>query len=241
MLAGAQRSEEHRARDRYRHPKETLLFFGLRPEMTVVELWPGADGWYTEILAPLLREHGRFYAAQWPPSPDSSYITTGLARFRDKLASDPGSYDRVIITTLGDSVNEIAPAGSADMVLTFRNLHSWMGRGELDAVVAAAFRALKPGGIFGVVEHRGNDGQPQDPKARSGYVNETFAVERIEAGGFRLVAKSAINANGADTKDYEAGVWALPPTLRMGQADRERMLKIGESDRFTLRFVKPEK
>lgn len=238
ILAGDHRSEAHRARDRYRHPKETLLFFGVRPEMQIVEIWPGGEGWYTEILAPLVRGQGRYYAAQYAADPSNEYASRELARFREKLASRPDLYDRVIVTTLGPAGAPIAPPGSVDMVVSFRNIHSWMSRGWAPQAFAAMYAALKPGGVLGVVEHRGRGGE-QDPKARSGYVNEDYAVRLIEAAGFRLVGKSAVNDNALDTKDYEQGVWTLPPTLRLGATDRQKYLDIGESDRFTLKFEKP--
>lgn len=239
ILQSAERSAEHKARDAYRHPKDTLLFFGIRPEMTVVEAWPGGAGWYTEILAPLLRNKGKYYAAQYEPDPSSAYITRQRESFQQKLASRPEIFDKVIVTTLGPAGAPIAPPGSADLVLTFRNFHSWMARDWAPQAFAAMYAALKPGGVLGVVEHRGKGGE-QDAKARSGYVNEDHAVRLIEAAGFRLVAKSSINDNPKDTKDYEQGVWTLPPTLRLGPTDREKYLAIGESDRFTLKFEKPK-
>jgi predicted methyltransferase len=239
VLAGDHRPEAHRARDVYRHPRETLLFFGLRPNMHVVEIWPENGGWYTEIIAPLVRERGRYYAATMAPDPSSKLITSRLASFRDKLASRPDLYDRVVITTLDEQGGEIAPPESVDMVLTFRNMHNWMAGGWADKAFAAMYRALKPGGVLGVVEHRGNPETPQDPLAKSGYVNEQYAIDLIESQGFRLVAKSEINANPRDTKDYEQGVWTLPPVYRLGDRDREKYTAIGESDRFTLKFIKP--
>ncbi|HEY8508601.1 MAG TPA: hypothetical protein VIL32_09605 [Steroidobacteraceae bacterium] len=241
ILAGDHRSEAHRARDAHRHPRETLLFFGLRPNMHVVEIWPENGGWYTEIIAPLVREQGRYYAATMAPDPSSKLITNRLASFRDKLASRPDLYDRVVITTLDKEGGEIAPPGSVDMVLTFRNMHNWMADGWADKAFAAMYRALKPGGVLGVVGHRGNPDTPQDPRAKTGYVNEQYAIDLIESQGFRLVAKSEINANPRDTKDYEQGVWTLPPVYRLGERDREKYTAIGESDRFTLKFIKPER
>ena len=237
VLSGDHRSVENKARDKYRHPKETLLFFGIRPEMSVVEVWPGA-GWYTEVLAPLLRENGQYYAAHYAPNPESKSITDGLQRYRDKLAARPDVYDKVQVTEMGQGSGDIAPPGSVDMVLTFRNVHSWMGRGWAPEAFAKMYKALKPGGVLGVVEHRGAGGE-QDPQAKSGYVNEDYAIELIEDAGFKLVAKSEINANPKDTKDYEQGVWTLPPTYRLGEQDKEKYAAIGESDRFTLKFVKP--
>jgi predicted methyltransferase len=240
VLAGDYRSQANRQRDVYRHPKETLLFFGVRPESTVVEVWPGSAGWYTEIIAPLVRAEGKYYAAQFQPDPKSKYITDNLKAFNDKLASRPDLYRKVIVTSLGPTAFDIAPPGTADIVVTFRNLHNWMARGYAPQAIAAMYRALKPGGVLGVVEHRGNPAVPQDPQAKSGYVNEEYAIRMIEEAGFKLVAKSEINANPRDTKDYEQGVWTLPPTFRLGDKDRERYTTIGESDRFTLKFEKPK-
>jgi len=239
VLAGNQRSAENRARDVYRHPKETLLFFGLRPEMKVVEIWPDPGGWYTEVIAPLVREKGKYYAAVLDAAPGNANQEKRVADFRAKLAGRPDLYDRVEVAVLSESGKDLVPPASVDMVLTFRNIHNWMARGKAEQHFAAMFRALKPGGTLGVVEHRGNAAKPQDPQARSGYVNEQYAIDLIEAQGFKLVAKSEINANPKDTKDYEQGVWTLPPVYRLGDVDRDKYREIGESDRFTLRFVKP--
>lgn len=238
-LKGAHRSDANKARDVYRHPRETLTFFGLRQEMTVVELWPGSGGWYTEVLAPILRSKGKLYAAHIDPDTASQGARDGLKSYRDKLAADPEIYGKVVVTALGPAATEIAPEGSADLVVTFRNIHNWMARDWAAKAFGAAFKALKPGGVFGVVEHRGNPAVPQDPKAASGYVNEDHAVRMIEAAGFKLVARSEVNANPKDTKDYEHGVWTLPPNFRLGDQDRAKYAAIGESDRFTLKFVKP--
>lgn len=241
ILAGDQRSAENRARDVYRHPKDSLLFFGLRPNMKVVEVWPGSGGWYTEIIAPLVRDKGQYYAAQFPADPSSKYITDALNAYKTKLQARPDLYSKVVVTELGPNGGDIAPPGTVDMVVTFRNLHNWMARDYAPKAFEAMYRALKPGGVLGVVEHRGNPATPQDPKAKSGYVNEDYALKLIEGAGFKLVAKSEINANPQDTKDYEQGVWTLPPTYRLGDKDREKYAAIGESDRMTLKFVKPKK
>lgn len=237
ILASDHRSHANRARDAYRHPAETLLFFGIEPEMTVVEVWPGA-GWYTEILAPLLRDNGKLYTAQLDPEA-SEYANTVVQRYRTKLESNPALYDRVVVTTLAANAKEpIAPAESADLVLTFRNLHNWMMFGWERQALEAMHAALKPGGVLGIVEHRGNPASPQDPKAGSGYVNEQFAIDLIESVGFELIDRSEINANPKDEKNYEKGVWTLPPTFAAGDEDRRRYAAIGESDRFTLKFRK---
>lgn len=239
-LAGDHRSDANRARDAWRHPKETLAFFGLRQDMTVMEVWPGGGGWYTEILAPVLREHGRYIAASFDPKSTSKYAQDSMKAYADKLASRPDLYDRVTIVALQDP-NELKPVppGTVDMVLTFRNLHNWMSREAADKMLAAMYAALKPGGILGMVEHRGAPGQPQDPLAKSGYVRTDHAIALARKAGFELAGESEVNANPKDTKDHPNGVWSLPPTFRGGDADRAKFAAIGESDRFTLRFRKP--
>src|SRR5215469_6873917 len=239
ILAGDQRSPEERARDVYRHPKETLLFFGIRPEMKVLEVWP-EPGWYTAVIAPLVREKGKYYAAVIAPDPASKYITHRLEEYHARLAARPDVYDRVTVVTFPTDGGDAVPPGSVDMVLTFRNIHNWMARDQAAQAFRTMYRALKPGGVLGVVEHRGNPAVPQDPKAKSGYVNEDYAIKLIEDQGFRLVGKSGVNDNPRDTKDYEQGVWTLPPTYRLGAKDHDKYAAIGESDRFTLKFVKPK-
>jgi predicted methyltransferase len=240
ILADPHRSEADRARDRYRHPKDTLLFFGVRPEMTVLEVWP-EPGWYTDIIAPLVRDRGKYYAAVMEPDPASQFVTGRLASFRNKLAADPTLYGNATIVTFPAHGGDVVPPGSIDLVVTFRNIHNWMSEGTASDAFATIFKALKPGGMLGVVDHRGSPGVPQDPKAKSGYVSEEYAIKLIEAQGFRLLGTSEINANPKDTKDYEQGVWTLPPTFRLGDKDRDKYTEIGESDRFTLKFEKPAK
>jgi predicted methyltransferase len=238
ILAGEQRTSEERARDVYRHPKETLLFFGIRPEMQVLEVWP-EPGWYTEIIAPLLRAKGKYYAAVIQADPSNKYLTQRLSDYQSKLAAHPELYDKVSVVSFPSDGGDVLPPNSVDMVVTFRNIHNWMARDAASQAFATMYRALKPGGILGVVEHRGNPALAQDPHAKSGYVNEDYAIKLIEAQGFRLVAKSEVNANPKDSKDYEQGVWTLPPTYRLGSKDHDKYAAIGESDRFTLRFIKP--
>jgi predicted methyltransferase len=235
-LAGPQRTEAERARDAWRHPKETLLFFGLRPEMTVVEITPGA-GWYMKVIAPLLREQGRYIAAL-PATGEGQIVERQLQQFNALVTQWPEKLGKAEVAPFLPG-QPIAPDGTADMVLTFRNIHSWMGRDNAAAAFESMYRVLKPGGVLGVVEHRGNPAVPQDPRAGSGYVNQEYAIRLIESAGFRLVATSEINANPKDTKDYPRGVWTLPPGLAEGDKDRARYEAIGESDRFTLKFVKP--
>jgi len=239
-IAGDHRSESSRARDAYRHPKETLTFFGLRGDMTVMEIWPGAGGWYTEILAPVLRDRGRLIAASWDPDMDNKFVQDGLAAYRAKLDARPDVYGKVEVVALQYPTRmEPVPPGSVDMILTFRNIHNWMPRGAALPMLEAMLAALKPGGILGVVEHRASPHAPQDAKAASGYVREDYAIALIEGVGFELLGRSEVNANPADPRDHERGVWTLPPTLRLGDVDREKYLAIGESDRFTLKFRKP--
>lgn len=240
ILADPHRPEADRARDRYRHPKDTLLFFGIRPEMAVLEVWP-EPGWYTDVIAPLVRDRGKYYGAVMQADPASQYVSARLEAYRNKLASDPTLYGSASIVTFPADGSDVVPPGSVDMVVTFRNLHNWMARGTAPQVFAKIFKALKPGGVLGVTDHRGNPAIPQDPKAKSGYVNEEYAIQLIEAQGFKLVGSSEVNTNPKDTKDYEQGVWTLPPTYRLGDKDREKYAAIGESDRFTLKFVKPGK
>ena len=242
-LAGDHRSEENRARDKYRHPKETLAFFGFRADMTVVEVWPGG-GWYTEILAPALKEKGTLYAAQYSVNPPFAYQRRYFGSFLMKVGTVPDPYRAVTITSLDFPYElELAPRGSADMVLTFRNVHNWLGEGygEDSARLGfvAMFDALKPGGILGVVDHRWPDPGNEDPLAANGYVSEERVIAAAEGVGFEFAGRSDINRNPKDTHDYPDGVWTLPPTLALGDQDRDQYLAIGESDRMTLKFVKP--
>lgn len=239
VLDGEHRSAENRARDAWRHPQETLDFFGIRPDMTVVELWPGA-GWYTQVLAPYLRDEGVLYAAHFPTDAKQDYYRRGRAAFDAMLAAAPMLYDRVRVTALAPpEMLEIAPEGSADAVLTFRNLHNWYGMGADIAVLRAAFKALKPGGVLGIVDHRAAPGTTGEQMKKSGYLTEDTVIAAATDAGFELEQKSEINANPRDTRDHPKGVWTLPPTLALGDQDREHYLAIGESDRMTLLFRKP--
>lgn len=238
VVAGSHRSDADKARDAHRHPVETLTFFGIRPDSTVVELWP-FGGWYTKILAPYLRERGVYYAAAMDPASTDANDQRYNASLNEVLAADPGLYSNVKMSVLAPGKFEIAPAGSADLVLSFRNIHNWVWAGIDKDVYAAAFTALKPGGVLGIVEHRHADPSYEPRQPGQAYVGEEWAIAQIEAAGFKLDARSDINNNPKDTKDHPRGVWTLPPTYAMGDQDRAKYEAIGESDRFTLRFVKP--
>lgn len=238
LVDGPQRSPLNRARDPFRHPLDDLEFFGIVPTDTVVEILPGGAGYWTEILAPYLRDRGRYIAANPPLTDTSDEAVKGNAAFAAKIAADPGDLGKTesVAFTTG---RDIVPPGTADTVLTFRNVHNWMADGSAAAVFATFFRALKQGGTLGIEEHRGRTDAPQDPLAKSGYVRQDAVVAMAEQAGFRLFATSEINANPKDTKDYAAGVWTLPPTYRLKDVDRAKYAAIGESDRMLLRFVKP--
>lgn len=225
-------------RDKYRQPQAELEFFGIKPTMTVVEIAPGG-GYWTEILGPYLQDKGTYYTAITPRTA-SERAAQGYDNWQRKLAANP-AYGKVKISELGGGTFNPAPEGSADMVLTFRNVHNWMDGGVIDEVFASFFKALKPGGVLGVEEHRASNDQPQDPKAASGYVREDYAIALAEKAGFEYVGKSEILANPKDTKNWPKGVWTLPPTLALGAQDREKYLAIGEADNFVLKFRKPTK
>ncbi|HWH49801.1 MAG TPA: methyltransferase [Burkholderiales bacterium] len=241
-LTGTHRADANKARDKYRHPKETLLFFGLKPDMTVVEIWPSA-GWWTEILAPVLKDRGHYYAAwfatQAKGAPD--FLKEREKGFDAMLAGRPDLYGKVVKTALlAPEYVDIAPKGSADMVLTFRNVHNWAKAGNADAMFKAFYDVLKPGGILGVKDHRAKPGTPFERQIDSGYMTEAWVIETAQKAGFKLDNKSEINANPRDSADYPGGVWTLPPTLRnVSDVDRSKYIAIGESDRMTLKFVKP--
>jgi predicted methyltransferase len=219
------------ARDAVRHPAEVLSFFGVRPNATVVEIWPGG-GYWTEILAPYLRGFGTYIVAV-PNAPKP------LATFSARVAANRALYGRIEVAQLGPDHIDFATPGSADFVLTFRNVHNWMAEGYADDMFAAFYRVLKPGGILGLEEHRGRTDVPQDPKADNGYVRQDYTVALATKAGFELVGSSEVNANPRDTKDYPKGVWSLPPTYREGDTNHAKYAAIGEADNFVLKFRKP--
>ena len=242
-LDGAHRSPENKARDSQRHPLETLLFFGLRPDMTVIELWPGGGGWFTEVLAPVLRERGKLISTNFDTTgPADSYGVKSGKKYQEKLASNPAVYDKVGVVTIKDpKALNLGQDGTVDLVVTFRNTHGWVEDGNEASVYGAAFKALKSGGVLGVEQHRAKPGPVDDVKkqAATGYLPEDWVISRVESFGFKFAGKSEINANPKDTKDYDKGVWALPPSLENGEKDKAKYQAIGESDRMTLKFVKP--
>lgn len=254
VIAGTQRSEQNVARDKYRHPYEMLRFGGLKDDMTVVEITPGAAGYWTEILAPYLKDEGRYIAVLFNPEAAEdqevrSFISGAKQRFEDKLAADPDSFAKAEIALL--NYDDLVPEGSADMVLLARNMHDFMGAhggpNTIEALFAVIYKALKPGGVLVVEDHRGDPTKAQDPKAVSGYVREDYAIALAEKTGFKLMDKSELLANPKDTKDYKGGVFSLPPGLRsavgqpLGPQEKFKMQAIGESDRFLMKLEKPKR
>jgi predicted methyltransferase len=234
-LNGAHRSDANKARDEFRHPRQTLEFFGLTDSSSVIELSPGG-GWYTEVLAPVLAKNGKLYAAHFGPN-EGDYARRSLGGFLRKLGSDGDVYGNVTVIELSSLAE--ADLEPVDLVLAFRNVHSWMRGGTLADVFSAAYARLKPGGIFGVVQHRANDGISVEVMKDTGYITEDHVIAAARSVGFQLDEKSEINANPKDTADYEGGVWTLPPSLNVDDAEKDRYRAIGESDRMTLRFIKP--
>ena len=235
-IAGDHRAERHVGRDDARNPKETLEFFGFEPSLTVIEVYPGG-GWYTEILAPALRGHGQLIAAHFDAAATVEYMQRVRGEYLAKLAAEPDVYsDVTVIGYAPGSDDALGQPGSADLVVTFRGLHGFHRNEALDKFFSDAFNVLKSGGTLGVVQHRA---QPEAAPEEGAYMPQAYVVAQAEAAGFTLAASAEINANPRDTADHPGGVWALPPTLRHGDEDREKYVAIGESDRMTLRFVKP--
>jgi len=240
VAAGEHRSTANKARNSARNPVATLEFFGLEPDMTVIEIGP-SGGWYTEILAPYLHAEGRYYGAHFSPNSPIGYHRPNLENFEAKLHERPELYGRATIRhLLPPGETAIGPQEGADLALTFRNVHNWIMAGQEHDYFAAFFAALKPGGVLGVVEHRAAANAGMEVMRTTGYVTEAYVRELAAEAGFEFVAAAEINANPRDTKDYEEGVWTLPPSFQLGQQDRERYAAIGESDRMTLMFRKPE-
>ena len=238
---GPQRSEENRARDKYRHPAETLAFFGLKKDMTVLETFPGG-GWYTEIVAPVVAEKGKLFVTSVDPNGPADKMGPKMARqLMDRFAAQPNVFGKVQVLRIDPPASfDLGAANSVDLVLVMRSIHDWVRDGDAEKILGELHRVLKPGGILGVEAHRGPEGTSSDPKVvgKSGYLSESFLKQLVEASGFTLVAKSEINANPNDTHEWPEGVWTLPPTLRLKDKDREKYVAVGESDRVTMKFVK---
>jgi len=238
VLAGDWRSEKNRARDVYRHPKQTLEFFGVKSNQTVIELVPGG-GWYAEILAPLLKDNGHYVAAIFKPKDAAGEDARDKKGIGAKIASDPTHFGGAKVVEFDGKAPVFGAPGSADVVLTFRNVHNWTDDGNADAMFKGMFAVLKKGGTLGIVDHRAKPGTTLAANKDSGYLPVDAVVKLATDAGFKLAAQSEINANPKDTKDYPKGVWTLPPSLALKDQDREKYLAIGESDRMTLKFVKP--
>jgi len=228
------RSEKNIVRDEFRKPYETLSFFQLEPDMTIVELSPGG-GWYTEILANFIRKSGNLIAAHFSKDSDRAYFRNSRINFEKKVKEN-NLYEKVRVVDLNSKLSD---PSSVDAVLTFRNLHNWLGP-NMDKIFSNSYVALKPGGLFGIVEHRAKAGTSMEDMKKSGYVTEKHAIKIAKKHGFELLAKSEINANPKDSADHPRGVWTLPPVLRLKEKDKEKYLAIGESDRMTLLFRKPK-
>ncbi|MFC5741328.1 class I SAM-dependent methyltransferase [Dyella tabacisoli] len=233
QLDGAWRSPENRARDKYRHPTATLQFFGLNPGQTVIEITPG-NGWYSEIIGPLLHDSGHYIAAVYAEGGGEN-ASKAKASLANKFSLDPAHYGKSSIVEFNGNAPVFGSAGSADLVLTFRNVHNWSVAGNAPAMFKAFYAVLKPGGVLGVVDHRASAGVDD---SKNGYVPVAEVIKLATDAGFTLDAQSEINANPKDTKNYPEGVWTLPPTLKLGERDKAKYLAIGESDRMTLRFIK---
>lgn len=236
-LDGPQRSEANRARDTARKPAETLAFFGLRPELTVIEIWPSIGAWWFEILAPYLRDKGQYIGALHAGAHNPPAARAEHEVIEGRIARQPALYGKVRIAHSPGLPDTVA-ADSADLLLTFMNLHNWVTDGNVDEVIGEFHRVLKPGGVLGVVDHRADPRRPAAEQLKAGYLREDDVIALFEKAGFRLVARAEIADNPRDTKDHPQGVWTLPPSLRLKDVDRERYLAIGESDKFTLKFVK---
>ena len=239
-MQGQHRSEANSARDQYRHPAETLEFFGIEDGMTVMEIWPGG-GWYTEILAPAMRDHGKLILATWDPKVEgqSSYRYELPKRMEKTFTEHPEVYDQVTFQYFSPPESpSLGEAESLDVIVTFRNTHGWVTAGQAQEIFKEFARVLKPGGILGVVQHRAEPGSDPLTSAQDGYVSEAAVTEFAHSAGLELVASSEVNANSSDSKDHVEGVWTLPPSFQLGDVDKDKYAAIGESDRMTLRFRK---
>lgn len=243
-INGPQRTPAYEARDKYRHPEKTLEFFGIRPDMRVVEVIPGG-GWYTEILAPFLRDHGELIEATTPVSDPQPFARRMAERYANKLAADPAVYGRVRLEPFElPAYMHLGAPDSADMVVTFRNMHDLIFANVhgvvtdqlLQEFVRAAYRVLKPGGILGIVAHRADPGTPVGRSHMMERLPQAYVIHEVEMAGFRLAGTSEVNANPKDPRTFP--VMFLPPDS-MAKQDRAKYEAIGEADNMTLKFVKP--
>lgn len=236
-IAEPLRSPDNQARDQFRHPTQTLAFFDVQPHHKVVEIWPGS-GWYTEILAPMLFDKGTLIAAHFPNDSPIKYFRNSREKYERRIQQQP-EFSKIQLTNFAPPKStNIAPENSIDRIVTFRNVHNWMKNKGEQAAFNSFYKALKPGGILGVVEHRAPSDFTLEQMIKSGYVTEDYVIKLAQQAGFKLLGKSEVNANKKDTKSHSKGVWTLPPSLRLGQQDKQKYLAIGESDRMTLKFIK---
>lgn len=237
-LAAKYREPGHAERDQYRHPQQTLEFIGFKPNMTVLEYGPG-EGWYTELLAPMLAKKGKLIVTSTDPSgPPEERSTLGGERLKLFLEQAPELYGKVETTLIDQKAPALKLEGQVDLVILFRGMHGMVNGNSLDAWLAAFHKALKPKGLLGIEQHRAKADAKPEESAKQGYLPEAWVIQKVEAAGFKLAGKSEANANPKDTKDYPDGVWTLPPSFRLGDKDHEKYAAIGESDRMTLKFVK---
>ena len=237
-IAGKWRDPKNVARDKYRHPKETLEFFGLTPALSLIEITPGG-GWYSEILAPYLKANGSYTAAIVKPKKKDGEDAQDMDALHKKFAGDAAEYGDAKFVEYDPKAPNFGPDNSADMVVTFRNVHNWVMGGTEKDMFKAFFAVLKPGGVLGITDHRAAPGADLAKIKQSGYLPEDFVIKLATDAGFKLAGKSDVNANPKDTKDYPEGVWTLPPTFALKDKDHDKYAAIGESDRMTLKFVKP--
>lgn len=239
IINSESRAMYNKVRDKYRHPLETLTFLGIKPDMTVAEIWPGGDAYYAEIVGQYVAYDGQYIAVVPSLNPKSDSAKRNNERLAYRFDNFEDLFESPITTDMSKGDYDFAEDASLDMVLTFRNYHNWLQGGYADNVLAAFMKALKKGGRLAIVEHRLEGSRHADMGEWGGYMTQSHLIELVEEAGFKFIASSEVNANPRDTKDYSAGVWTLPPTLRMGDKDREKYKSIGESDRMTLLFEKP--
>ena len=236
-ISNENRKIENIKRDKYRNPYKTLNFFGINKEMKVLEITPGR-GWYTEILAKYMKDSNNFYVAKYDPPQFAVEILTKIqSEFEKYFLKNENRFGKVQYISINKDFNILSKRDKFDMVLTFRNSHNWLKNNKAEKMYNSIFKIMKKGGVLGIVQHRANESSTFNYKA--GYVKESFLIKLVEKQGFKLIDRSEVNSNPKDLKNYEKGVWTLPPSLRLGEKDQLKYLKIGESDRMTLKFIKP--